>query len=220
MLTLLAIVIVFGVHSTFDWTWFVPGTAIPALLCAGWLAGRGPLTPAERPVAGRGVAHGRVAPGGVVRPAAAAVGIAVVALAAAGAWAIWQPLRSAQADAAAVTALEHGNASSAIADARAAVARDPLAAEPLWELGELYSGAGLRAAAVAQFEDATRRQPLNPQTWSALGDYQLQIGDAADAAAALTRAQQLDRTDLQIAAELTRARAAASDGDSRSRSAL
>ena len=35
--------IAFGVHSAVDWTWFVPGTAITGLLCAAWVAGRGPL---------------------------------------------------------------------------------------------------------------------------------------------------------------------------------
>jgi Tfp pilus assembly protein PilF len=43
LLTLMACVIVFGVHSGIDWTWFVPGNACVALLCAGWVAGRGPL---------------------------------------------------------------------------------------------------------------------------------------------------------------------------------
>jgi O-Antigen ligase len=43
MLTMLCIVIVFGVHSFADWTWYVPGDACVALLCAGWLAGRGSL---------------------------------------------------------------------------------------------------------------------------------------------------------------------------------
>ncbi len=47
MLAMLCIVIVFGVHSFADWTWYVPGDAFVALLCAGWLAGRGPL-PAGR----------------------------------------------------------------------------------------------------------------------------------------------------------------------------
>ena len=42
MATLLSICVVFGVHSFVDWTWFVPGNAVLALLCAGWLAGRGP----------------------------------------------------------------------------------------------------------------------------------------------------------------------------------
>jgi hypothetical protein len=44
MLTMLCVVIVFGVHSFADWTWYVPGDAFVALLCAGWLAGRGPLS--------------------------------------------------------------------------------------------------------------------------------------------------------------------------------
>ncbi len=47
MLAMLCVVIVFGVHSFADWTWYVPGDAFVALLCAGWLAGRGPL-PAGR----------------------------------------------------------------------------------------------------------------------------------------------------------------------------
>ncbi len=43
MLTMLCVVVVFGAHSFADWTWYVPGNALVALLCAGWLAGRGPL---------------------------------------------------------------------------------------------------------------------------------------------------------------------------------
>jgi hypothetical protein len=43
MLSMLCLVVVFGVHSFVDWTWYVPGNAFVALLCAGWLAGRGPL---------------------------------------------------------------------------------------------------------------------------------------------------------------------------------
>jgi hypothetical protein len=43
MLGMLGVVVVFGIHSLVDWTWYVPGNACVALLCAGWLAGRGPL---------------------------------------------------------------------------------------------------------------------------------------------------------------------------------
>ena len=43
LLTLAAVVLIFGLHSLIDWTWFIPGTAVLALVCAGWLAGRGPL---------------------------------------------------------------------------------------------------------------------------------------------------------------------------------
>ncbi len=43
MATLLSVVVAFGASSCIDWTWFIPGVTLPALLCAGWLAGRGPL---------------------------------------------------------------------------------------------------------------------------------------------------------------------------------
>ena len=48
--TLACVVVVFGVHSTIDWTWFVPGNVVPALLCAGWVASRATLR--ERLAAG------------------------------------------------------------------------------------------------------------------------------------------------------------------------
>ena len=41
LLSMLCIVVVFGVHSLIDWSWYVPGDACVALLCAGWLAGSG-----------------------------------------------------------------------------------------------------------------------------------------------------------------------------------
>ena len=48
LLSMLVMVVVFGIHSLADWTWYVPGDAIVALLCAGWLAGRGPLEAGRR----------------------------------------------------------------------------------------------------------------------------------------------------------------------------
>ena len=66
LLTMVCVVVVFGVHSFADWTWYVPGNACVALLCAGWLAGRGPLrtgnraAPAGSPAAaGWGASAGR-----------------------------------------------------------------------------------------------------------------------------------------------------------------
>jgi hypothetical protein len=41
--TMAVIALIFGLHSAIDWTWFVPGNVVPALLCAGWVVGRGPL---------------------------------------------------------------------------------------------------------------------------------------------------------------------------------
>ena len=48
LLTLLAIVVTFRVHSLIDFTWFVPGNALPALVAAGSLAG-GARFPTEAP---------------------------------------------------------------------------------------------------------------------------------------------------------------------------
>ena len=55
LLTMASVVVVFGVHSFIDWTWFVPGNACVALLCAAWVVGRGPLA-ARAPTRRRGAA--------------------------------------------------------------------------------------------------------------------------------------------------------------------
>ena len=46
-LALALVAVVFGVHSALDWTWFVPAVAVTGLFCAGWVAGRGPCSPAR-----------------------------------------------------------------------------------------------------------------------------------------------------------------------------
>ncbi len=61
LLTMATVVLVFAFHSLIDWTWFVPGTVAVALLCAGWVAGRGPLR--ARLEADRGGAGARRAGG-------------------------------------------------------------------------------------------------------------------------------------------------------------
>lgn len=43
LVTLALTAVAFGVHSAVDWTWFIPGVAVTGLICAGWVAGRGPL---------------------------------------------------------------------------------------------------------------------------------------------------------------------------------
>ena len=56
MITLLTVALAFGVQSAIDWTWFFTGVATAVLICAGWLAGRGPLStpvgraPVRRPI--------------------------------------------------------------------------------------------------------------------------------------------------------------------------
>jgi hypothetical protein len=161
LLTLLAVVVTFGAHSMIDWTWFIPGVAVPALLCAGWLAGRGPLL--DRGVRGPMLAG----------PAAIAAGSLVAALALVCGWMIWQPLRSADADQASLTALSSGHTDAAVRDARTAIARNPLSAEPLWDLATIYASSGHTGRAHGTLVRAVRLQPSNPATWLQLGEFDL-----------------------------------------------
>jgi O-antigen ligase len=212
LLTLLAVVVIFGVHSMLDWTWFIPGLAVPALVCAGWLAGRGPLAqPVGR--APRTDGEGAAAPRGLHRVLAAAIeagssgarGIvtapyrafkadpgrtaavaAIVAIALLCAWTVWQPLRSSDADAAALTALTAGHPAAALADARSAAAIDPLSTEPLYDEWDIYSIVlDDTAAARAALQAAVELQPANPATWLQLGMYDVTIGQPREAIAAL-----------------------------------
>jgi O-antigen ligase len=91
--TLLAVVVVFGVHSFVDWTWFIPGTTVLALLCAGWLAGRGPSRGGRGELLLAPPGRYRRGPGcGSARGRSRGAGLLVVT--AACVWATYQPLRS------------------------------------------------------------------------------------------------------------------------------
>jgi O-antigen ligase len=165
LLTMLCVVFAFGAHSLVDWTWYVPGNACVALLCAGWLAGHGPLSGAT--VVRKPVARG---------PLAAAV--MLVALVAA--WAQWQPLRSFDASNQAL-ALLPSNPAAARAAAEHAVSRDPLSTQALFTLATVQQKDGESAQARATLQRAVRLQPSNPQTWVALGEYDLQANDSREA---------------------------------------
>jgi O-antigen ligase len=174
LLSALAIVVVFGAHSLVDWTWYVPGDACVALLCAGWLAGRGPL---QSPAQGDGPPRQSRAPdlGGLGR-LRLAVAAAVIALALLAAWTEWQPERSAQTSERALTVLS-SNPVAARADARAAISEDPISAQALGALAAVQQHDGEAPAAEATLQRAVAMQPSNPQTWTALGEHDLSLGD-------------------------------------------
>ncbi|MHB8658443.1 MAG: O-antigen ligase family protein [Solirubrobacteraceae bacterium] len=205
--TLLAIVVAYGVQSAIDWTWFFPGVTVPALLCAGWLAGRGPVL---RPI-GRRVQRVTLARA----PGRAVVLTALLAATLVGAWAIWQPLRSADADSAAVDAAGRGASGTAIADARAAAAEDPVAVSPLWNLSAFFTALGDRRAALAELNQAISLQPENPETWRALGYWYLQQGEPRHAVAPLIRARRLDGGDVATIEALGQAQQAVAGGAAR-----
>ena len=176
LLSMVCVVIVFGAHSLIDWTWYVPGVAVAALACAGWLAGRGPLHAAAGGTEG--------APGSLRelrdlvvahRPGSTRIAIAAAALLTAllAAWMQWQPQRSEEAGEAAFAHLAAGDRSGALAAAHSAVSRDPLSAEALIVLADVQAAAGEKPVARATLRKAVHLQPSNPQTWLALGRFDL-----------------------------------------------
>jgi hypothetical protein len=201
LLTLATVVLVFGLHSLIDWPWFIPGCAVMALGCAGWLAGRGPLnTPVGRAEVRRRLTQS---------PGIGIASVAVVALVVAAAWGIVQPLRSADADGAAISALQRGDSGAALTDARRAAAANPLSLEPLYELSAIYQARLDPTAARAELADAVSLQPRNPSPWLALGTFDLDRGRPRQALIELERAVQLDPWSSQVRTLATRARAAA-----------
>ena len=194
MLTLAATVLVFGVHSLVDWTWFVPGTAAVGLLCAGWLAGRGPLFATEGPAGAARPRLGewrRLAPRGL-----AALGVLVAALAAS--WAIFQPLRAVHAGDDALLYLSQGRIAAARETAQIARDRNPLSVDPLFDQAVIEDAAGRRQAALGALTRAVDLQPANPSTWERLADYELtRVGRARDALQATRVALFLDPRSTQ-----------------------
>jgi O-antigen ligase len=203
MLSMLCLVVVFGAHSLVDWTWYVPGNACVALLCAGWLAGRGPLSADP----GSGPSRGSSAPppAGAPTPGEAAkasgepsrprflrelgpvgTGVAVAAIIAAllAAWSQWQPQRSVDASQQALALLAR-DPNGALSAAQAGVTRDPLSVQALFTLSTIEraaaakqsgiapGGAGQSPLARATLQQAVRLQPSNPETWVHLGEYDL-----------------------------------------------
>ena len=198
LVALLLVVLAFGLSSALDWTWYFPGISVPALLAAGWLAGRG-----RRDDAGRGRARVALRR----RPAASAALTVLVAFALFAGWLIYQPLRASQADNAAEAAAIDGQAARAFASARAARAADPLALQPLFVLSALERASGHLAAARAQLVTAVQTQPENASSWLQLGSFDLTEGHAQRALPSLRRAHRLDPSVPVTGAVLARAEA-------------
>ena len=179
LLTLLAATLIFGIGSSVDWTWFIPGVTVPALICAGWLAGRG------RPGSPIGTVRRRaITPG---------LGSTITLIAAATVlvcWLIYQPLSSYDADQAAISAMP-GHPALALADARTAINRNPLAVQPKFDLAAIDQALGDEQAAKAELQSAVRVQPDNPDTWQRLGSFYLHANRPRAALIVLQRASVL-----------------------------
>jgi hypothetical protein len=202
LLTLLAVVLTFGVHSLIDWTWFIPGTAVVALACAGWLAGRGPLA---EPI---GTAPQRRS---LYRSPGAGIGVAsIAAITILLIWVIVQPLRSSDAYASALSAAARGDSAAALTAARDAAASDPLSVDPDFLLSRIYAGLGNSVAARGELTDAVSLQPGNPASWQQLGEYDLSQHRPRPALSELHRALVLDPASPQVNADIAAAHSALS----------
>jgi hypothetical protein len=178
------------VQSTLDWTWFFSGVTVPVLLCAGWLAGRGPLV-APAPVSAGEPRRSALLDRLAARPAAAAAVVLLVMATLFIGWMQWRPLRSTQQ-------LERSEAASSTAAAfplaRSATHSDPLSIAPYpWLCSlemDLHNVSNARDALVK----ATNLQPVNPVTWMDLGLFDFHHRRVASALPEFQRALELDQT--------------------------
>jgi hypothetical protein len=171
IVTFATIVLVFGVHSFIDWTWFVPGTVVVGLLAAGWVAGRGPLH--EAPADPRDL-PARLRLGARV-PLRAAVAVLILVAGGLAAWTAWQPLGARDAGNAAFLAAgkDQKSYAKALALVQTAENRNPLSPDPLFERAVVEIGAGHKDAARRALVDAVRLQPANASTWEQLSRFAL-----------------------------------------------
>ena len=235
MATMGAVVVVYGVHSLLDFTWFIPGMTVPALLTAGWMAGARPLrarllvpvpaTPEAAAVAARpaqdaldplDAASGRRRWPLGWRPQrwrpAAALGILAVSLTAA--WAVLQPVSSARASDAAIARMEQGRFDEAAALARLAADRNPLAVQPRWDIARIELARQRPDAARVALERAVRLEPANAETWRRLGRFRLNVADDPRAALeAFEIAYYLDPQAPRSASDVLEARRTLEAGD-------
>jgi cytochrome c-type biogenesis protein CcmH/NrfG len=198
LLTLVSVVVVFGVHSLVDWTWFIPANAALALLAAGWVAGRGGGPPPVRVAPATGLRR--------IAPARLAWAAGVVVLAAVLAWAIYQPLRAVEAGDRAIARADRGDYAGAARAARRGHELNPLAVEPLWELAVMEHARDNRRGAAAALEKAVRLQPARAEAWTRLGRYRLSAeGDAQGGLDAFRAAASLDPASPTTASDVVEA---------------
>lgn len=186
LVALALVAVTFGLQSTLDWTWFVPGPAVMALVAAGFVAGRGPAGEAEPAAA----PTTELAAGADAPPASApfsrrarallAGGIALTALLAA--WAAWQPERANDLADDALALVEEGDAQAAIDKARDAADVNPLALRPLIVQAHAEEAAGRTDAASRTLRRAVRRHRSDPQAWLRLANFELDVRDDPGAA--------------------------------------
>jgi hypothetical protein len=177
----------YALQSAIDWTWFVPGPTVMAILVAGYIAGRGP---APQPV---GMPSSIVSTGpsrdqtvalprlprfdlklpprphmSRVIPAALVVVVALCA-----AWAVWQPQRSSAANQDALDLLAQNKLGAAAKKADRAHSINPASLSPLWTKASIAVARKDLPAAEVLYQRAVFNQPSNPEPWTRLAEFEL-----------------------------------------------
>jgi hypothetical protein len=194
LMTMITIVVVFGAHSTIDWTWIVPGNAVPAVLFAGWVAGRGSVV---EPLGVRSSARSRL-DAGIRSPWRVGGAVAALAVAGLAAWTTYQPQRSVNAVNDALDAADANNLPLARADVRRARVADPLAIGPLYAGATIETIAGNDKGARALYEEAVRKEPSSSESWLRLAQFELDRGDPQAALHAVGPALYLDPRSVTV----------------------
>lgn len=179
----------FGAQSAVDWTWFVPGPTLAALLAAGFVAGRGALpvlgTPAQAPTAA-------VAPAGAGTWRRALGAAAVIVTAGLCAWAVWQPERASRANDRASELLDRGDTRAAARQALRARDIDPYSPNPLYSQAAVLTEQRSLGLAYRTYEIAILEHPRDPDAWLRLAAFELDLDLPERALATLDGAAQVD----------------------------
>lgn len=171
----IALVVTFAVTSAADWNWFIPAVALPMMLLAGWVVGRG-AEPASAVAGGRDPRYDRPPPIAIRSPRTAlAAGVAVVTVVSV--VSIIQPWRAHKAVEATYVAVGDGDLDAAADHARRARDLNPLAAEGDYAEARVLIGRKDLDGARAAFNRAWKRQPAVPDPWERLAEFELSVAD-------------------------------------------
>ncbi len=168
----------FGLHSAVDWTWYVPGPTVVALVAAGFVAGRGPLAIAGAPPepAPTRIPEGRlrgILPASQPDPLRiiTATGLALTSLLCA--WAVWEPQRAARATDRAYELADQGDLRGASQQVLRAREIAPYSADPLYAAAAVLTEGGRLKAAHQALEQVVMEHPRDPTTWLRLATFEL-----------------------------------------------
>ena len=211
LVALALVAVVFGVHSAIDWTWFILGPSVAALVAAGFVAGHGPPGREPGPPGSTGSLRARTralrATAGE-HPERILAGAAVLLVCALCSWVAWLPERTASASDRAQRLAERGDLEGAVEAARSARASGPYSADPLYARAVVLIAGERPEAAYRAYEQAVIEHPRDPETWLELARYELVLDLPERALATLSGALAVDPRSKTVPELMAQAQAA------------